>query len=390
MRDRRSSLGFQDLRASTVAIGSYQYYVWQIVVRNAKGQNIGGGTFDTHNYPITTVQGACSDNRKTCPRLEILRGSTVISSPKPTPTAVVGEQQVLSMQQVPNSGETGPYTLSGPGWFPPTQAIKNYVLSTPGPSSAPTPVPLMITDLLGTTVTYYMIDPTQATNVQATATLTSSAETAYVTANAAFDLNAPPMSWTTVTNLPRVGLYLGDEGLSLGQPVQGMTGIAWTIEAPGAPTPLPGVTGQMNMTQALSITASPVPSGCNPAVSTSTPGPELDNALFYNGSTPAPITKTWNATDSPESYLAGQPPATPPSTCTTFARSDAFVDTLMFQSSKANSIWTPIMQLSWKWSGTADFGLPGGWTLGVNSGAGTPVGAPSYQFPQWTGIFVNQ
>jgi len=382
--------------ASTVVIGSYQYYVWQIVVKNAQGHNVGGGTFDTHSYPVVTVQGACSNNLNTCPQLEILRGSTVISSPKPTPTAVVGEQQVLSMQQVPNSGKTGPYTLSGPDWIVPAQAIKNYVLATPGPSSAPTPVPLMFTDLLGTTVTYYMTDPTQATNVQATATLTSSTETAYVAANAAFGLHAPPMTWTTLTNPVRVALYPWPaptgtpeivEALSIGEPVGTQAGITWTIKPPAAsPTPLPGVYGKMNMIQVIKVTETDVPVNCQST--TTTNANELDTDLWYANLAAVSITGTWTSDDSPASKLFGQPPATPPSTCSSFTRADSFVDYLMFKSSKPNSIWTPIMQLTWNWGGTADYSLPNGWSLGAYTNA-SPKPSAYYSFPEWTGIIGN-
>jgi hypothetical protein len=388
--------------ASNVPIGSYQTYVWQISIYDAHGHNIGGGSFDTSQQPPSQrsdVQGACSNNLNTCPKLEILRGSppAVISSPKPTPTAVVGEQQVLTMQQVPNSGKTGPYTLSGSAWFVPAQAIKDYPLPSTAPSNAPTPVPLTVPDLLGTTLTYYMTDPTQATNIQAQATLTSSTETAVVNAYAAFGLHAPPMSWTTVTNPVRVSPYPWPvptgtpelvESISIGEPVGSQAGITWTIKAPAPPpTPLPGVSGNMDMIQVIDINESDVPNGCESTVTMS--GNELDTDLWYGNIPAASIAGTWTADDSPATKLYGQPPATPPSTCTSFTRSDSFVDYLMFQSSKPKSIWTPIMQLTWKWSGTAGFSLPNGWVLTAKNGAGSPTGSPSYLFPQWTGRFGN-
>lgn len=375
--------------ASTVVIGSYQYYVWQIVIKDKHGAFIGGGTFDTQNgIPVATVQGACSNNLNACPKLEILRGSTVISSPKPTPTAVVGEQQVLTMQQVPNTGKTGPYALSGQTWDWPTQAIKSYPTPSSAPSDAPTPTQLGFADQYAATLIYYMVDPTQPTDIRGSAVLTSSTETAYVSASAAFGLHAPPMTWTSVTNPVRVGPYQGNEYLSLGQPVAGMAGITWTIKAPATPTPLPGVSGSMNMTQTIDLTESVVPPNCY--ATTSMIGPELDSNLFYAKSPWVPINGTWSSDDSPAQFLPGQPPTTP-SPCTSFTvSSDSFVDTLMFRSDKANSIWTPIMQFTWKWLGTANFSLPSGWSLGANAGPLSPVGVPSYAYPQWTGIWVNK
>ncbi|MBV8082499.1 MAG: hypothetical protein JOY86_05885 [Candidatus Eremiobacteraeota bacterium] len=386
--------------ANSVVIGTYQSYTWQILVYDPKGHLIDGGTFNTIDAPytpesqISDIQAVCSDNLHACPTLEILSGSTVISSPQPTPTAVVGERQSVTMKQVPNSGKAGPYTLASPAWSPPPKAIKNYTLALQ--TIAPTPVMLTTAELQKASLNFYMTDPTQSTNLIATAVLTSTTETAIVTASTAYNLNAPPMSWTSSSNPVRVGAYpfpvpTGtpemEEALSLGQPVSNEVGIAWTVQAPATPTPLPGVSGVINVTQTISSSYITVPNGCQTTFPTS--GVELDNFLFYANHSPVSLTSSWLDSDSPAVQLAGQPPSPPP-TCSSLTRTDAFVDYLMFKSSKSNSIWTPIMRLTWNWQGRAVFAAPQGWSLGSGPvEAGTPTGSPNYSFPQWQGVFSN-
>ncbi len=334
-----------------------------------------------------TFQVLCSLSNNTCPKLQILEGSTVISSPNPKPTAVVGERQTLAMRQQQGTGLTGPYTLSSPSWSPPPQAIKGYPLPSTAPTNAPTPMPLSASDEQAVTLLFYLDDPTKTTGVTAAATLTSTHETAIVSATASFELLAPPMSWTSTSNPVVVGLYpfpepTGtpdvEEALSLGKPVNLSTaGIVWNILAPTTPTPLPGVSGEMNVIQTITTTQAGVPAGCQSAHSTS--GTELDTQLWYNA--PVGIGATWSSDDSPATQLLT------PSTCTSFSRQDTFVDYLMFQSSKANSIWTPIMQLTWGWSGTAGY-TNGQWSRTTGAGPGSPSGSTNFVFPVWTGIDI--
>ncbi len=365
--------------SNTILPGTYPYTLSVHFVGN-DGSSYSGGTPET-------MQVVCSNNLNQCPQLEIIEGAIVISSPAPTPTAIVGEQTRISMRQKAGSGMTGPYAMSSPSWNPPTQAIKNYSLQRQ--ITAPVPDSLQSADLQSATITTYMTNPSKAARFQANATLTSSREVAVVNTTSAFALKAPPMLWTSQTNSVRVGTYpfpnatgtpTPVEALSLGIPTSQTTaGIAWTIT--GGPNPLPGVTGSVDVVQTVNSSQVASPSGCE-TIGGTNGAIELDNNLFYANVPPAPINSIWQASDSPASVLNS------PTSCSSFTRSDSFVDYLMFQSTKSNSIWTPIMSLTWKWSGTASFSS-GTWSLTASQGAGRPTGHSSYLFPAWSGIIGN-
>jgi hypothetical protein len=329
-----------------------------------------------------TIRVMCSVNLDTCPKLQIVENGTVISSPTPTPTAVVGEQQAVTMRWDASSGKNGPYTLSSPAWTTPTQAIAGYNLQQQ--QVAPTPEALTSSDKQATTLSFYLTNPSGSTTLTAKATLKSSKETANVKVTTAFHLIAPSLTMTSVTNPVQVALYPFpnpspsatpdyEEALSIGQPIAGSAGITWTFNAsnPAGQT----VSGIMNVVQTITSTQTSTPTGCE-GVSTS--GVELDNQLFY--ASDASVPGTWMSDDSPASQLV--------SPCTSFTRSDSFVDYLMFQPSASASIWTPIGKLKWSWSGTASFSN-GTWSLTKKSWTHSPSGSASFGFPAWSGIFTN-
>ena len=283
--------------------------------------------------------------------VHIKQGSNNITGT--TQNVIVGQQIPLSVEVV---GSTeAPSNIQ---WSVPGTRVANFSAS----SSSGTVTQL--NNLQASSLTFYWVDGGDNREV----TLGCRIGTTQFNKNAIFNVKRPTGSITTSTGSVALDNASGGSfSLHFGViSTSGTPGITFTrsISVPS------GFSGDTQWVQIVDST-------------TRTKTPNGANTLTLQGSgvldTNYPYTSAiTSAEDSPRS-------AVDPCTFSFISVSDSYTMHLMFKPSGANSLWVPLRQVSWNWSGSGGRFTTCGWILSTSNHSTNPTDQDSTDYPTWTG-----
>jgi hypothetical protein len=283
--------------------------------------------------------------------VHIKQGSNNITGS--TQNVIVGQQIPLSVEVV---GTTE--AASNIQWSVPGTRVANFSASTSSGTVT------QVNNLQASSLTFYWIDGGDNRQV----TLGCRIGTTQFDKSATFNVKRPTGSITTSTGSVALDSASGGSfSLHFGVlSTSGTPGITFTrsISVPS------GFSGDTQWVQvADQVVRTKTPNGGNSLVLSGSG--LLDSNYPYTSA----ITST---EDSPRSGVD-------PCDYEGVSANDSFTMYLMFKPSGANSLWVPLRQVSWNWSGSAGRFTTCGWILSSASHSTNPTDQDSTDYPTWTG-----
>ena len=311
--------------------------------------------FQVTQHCFYSAEGDCVDatcNSNTVPNpigdsgvdsfdVKILRDGTDITGT--TTNIIVGQQINLVMQVLPEDDVASQIQWSVPG-----TRVQNYVASSTSGSATP------LTNLGDGTVSFYWVNGGDGLQV----TLSCTVNDRQVSKSATFNVKRPTAQITTTTGNVVVGTAWGDPELSFGTPsTLGIT-FSRTITIPA---------GFSGSTQWVQIVNPLRRRQLNSGGWERWAGIGLDTSYPFDT---APITS-----DSPAEHLTGS--------FLQDTADDSFQMCLMFKANGTSTIWVPLREVLWSWSGAASRSGTI-WTLDSSGHSTNPSDLDLTTHPTWT------